>query len=115
VYIHAKVSIFDDTAAIVSSANLNGRSLRWDTEAGLLVTHRRDVQTLRNQVMAHWLPAGAGEGFFDTTRAVSEWRRLAQENARAAPQDRAGFILPYDMVAAEAHATEVPLVPGEMV
>jgi phospholipase D1/2 len=115
VYIHAKVSIFDDTAAIVSSANLNGRSLRWDTEAGLLVTNRRDVQTLRDQVMAHWLPAGAGEGFFDTTRAVSEWRRLAQENARAAPQDRAGFILPYDMVAAAAHATEVPLVPGEMV
>ncbi len=34
IYVHAKVSIFDRSAAIVSSANLNGRSLRWDTEAG---------------------------------------------------------------------------------
>ncbi|MDD8022468.1 MAG: phospholipase D-like domain-containing protein [Paracoccaceae bacterium] len=115
VYIHAKVSIFDETAAIVSSANLNGRSLHWDTEAGVLITQRRDVQNLRQKVMAHWLPDGAGEGFFDSTRAVSEWRRLAYENARRAPQDRAGFILPYDHAAAAAHATEVPLVPGEMV
>ncbi|WP_347311425.1 phospholipase D-like domain-containing protein [Defluviimonas sp. SAOS-178_SWC] len=115
VYIHAKVSIFDDVAAIVSSANLNGRSLRWDTEAGLLVTRRPDVQALRRQVFSHWLPSDAGDGFFDGARAVPEWRRLALENARKAPADRAGFILPYDLRAAESDAASVPLVPDEMV
>lgn len=115
VYIHAKVSIFDDSAAIVSSANLNGRSLRWDTEAGLLLTSRAEVQRLREVVMAHWLPEGAGEGFFDPARAVGEWRQLALSNARRAPQDRAGFVLPYDRRAPAAHASAVPLVPDEMV
>ncbi len=115
VYIHDKVSIFDDTAAIVSSANLNGRSLRWDTEAGVLVTSRRDVRTLRRRVFGHWLPENAGDGFFDSARAVAEWRRLALENSRRPPANRDGFILPYDMKAAEADATEVPLLPEEMV
>ncbi len=115
VYIHAKVSIFDDVAAIVSSANLNGRSLRWDTEAGLLVTRRCDVQALRRRVFSHWLPENAGDGFYDSARAVAEWRRLALENTRKAPGDRAGFILPYDVEAAEADASVVPLIPDEMV
>ncbi|MCB1339738.1 MAG: phospholipase [Pseudooceanicola sp.] len=115
VYIHAKVSIFDETAAIVSSANLNGRSLRWDSEAGVMIPDRDDVRTLRRAVFAHWLPKGAGDAFHDSARAVTAWRRLALENARKAPEDRQGFILPYDVKAAEKDAAEVPLVPDEMV
>ena len=49
------VSIFDGAAAIVSSANLNGRSLRWDTEAGVLLTDPDTVASLRQRLMAHWL------------------------------------------------------------
>jgi phosphatidylserine/phosphatidylglycerophosphate/cardiolipin synthase-like enzyme len=56
IYVHAKVSIFDDTAAIVSSANLNGRSFKWDTEAGLYLSNPVDVAELRHRAMAHWLP-----------------------------------------------------------
>ncbi|GGH34692.1 phospholipase D1/2 [Cribrihabitans marinus] len=115
VYIHAKVSIFDDTAAIVSSANLNGRSLRWDTEAGLFVRGAADVGKLRHKVMSHWLPETPGEGFFDPLRAVPEWRRLAQKNARRRPDQREGFLLPYDMKAAEEFATDVGIIPDEMV
>lgn len=115
VYIHAKVSIFDDTAAIVSSANMNGRSLRWDTEAGLLMNDRRQVRALRQAVFAHWLPDDAGESFYDSARAVQEWRRLALENARKPPDQRKGFILPYDIAAAEKDAASVPIMPDEMV
>ncbi|MCU9850241.1 phospholipase D-like domain-containing protein [Defluviimonas sp. WL0024] len=115
VYIHAKVSIFDDVAAIVSSANLNGRSLHWDTEAGLLITQRRRVEDLRRKIMQHWLPKNAGEAFFDPVRAVSEWRALAIGNARKDPENRHGFLLPYDLKAAEKFAANVPIVPDEMV
>ena len=53
VYIHAKVSIFDDARAIVSSANLNGRSLRWDTEAGVAIQRPVVIHDLRLRLMAH--------------------------------------------------------------
>ena len=115
VYIHAKVSIFDDRAAIVSSANLNGRSLRWDSEAGVVLTDPRDVGTLRQRLMAHWLPGGVGADFFDPERALDAWRRLAARNARLPPEKRRGFLLPYNLRSAEDFGRAFPLVPDEMV
>lgn len=115
IYIHSKVSLFDDTTAIVSSANLNGRSLRWDTEVGLLLTDHGQVRRLRRKVMGHWLPEDAHDGYFDPGRAVSAWRALALDNARKPPDKRDGFVLPFDIEAAEKDATEVPGIPQEMV
>lgn len=115
VYIHSKVSIFDDTEAIVSSANLNGRSLRWDTEAGVFLSNGRTVDKLRRRVFGHWLPADADEAFFDPATAARAWRRLAIRNARREPEEREGFILPYDLKAAEAFGVELPVIPEEMV
>ncbi|WP_137109879.1 phospholipase D-like domain-containing protein [Rhodobacter sp. SY28-1] len=115
VYIHAKVSIFDDHRAIVSSANLNGRSLRWDTEAGLVLTDPATVGGLRQRLMEHWLPKGAGPDYFDPERALQAWWALAARNAKAAPEARRGFILPYNLREAEAFGRAFPLVPDEMV
>lgn len=115
VYIHSKVSIFDTRAAIVSSANLNGRSLRWDTEAGVLLRGPRDVDHLRRRVFSHWLPEGAGDAFFDPARAVGAWRALALENAKRVPEARRGFVLPFDFEATERWGAPLPLVPDEMV
>lgn len=115
IYIHAKVSIFDDACAIVSSANLNGRSLRWDTEAGLVLCRQADVLALRARLMAHWLPRDAGPDFFDSARAQQAWWGLAARNARLAPEARRGFILPYDPQQAERFGRSVPLVPDELV
>lgn len=114
VYIHAKVSIFDD-AAIVSSANLNARSLSWDTEAGVLISNREDVARLRERVMRHWLPKDAAPGYLDPARAVGLWRSLALSNAGLPPERRAGFILPYDLAAAERLGRSLPGVPEAMV
>ncbi|MFN3172745.1 MAG: phospholipase D family protein [Hyphomicrobiales bacterium] len=36
IYVHSKVMIVDGREALVSSANLNGRSMRWDTESGVV-------------------------------------------------------------------------------
>lgn len=115
VHIHAKVSVFDDRAALVTSANLNGRSLRWDTEAGVFLNRRAEVTDFRDRVMAHWLPRGAGRDFFADGTAVRAWTGLARANARAAPADRKGFLLPYDFAAAEAFGRALPGIPEEMV
>ena len=115
IYIHAKVSIFDDRQAIVSSANLNGRSLRWDTEAGLVIDRPAAVAALRRRLMEHWLPADAGADFFDPERALVAWWRLAARNAKLPPARRRGFILPYDLKSAEIFGRAFPLVPEEMV
>ncbi|RUS59350.1 phospholipase [Pseudorhodobacter sp. E13] len=115
IYIHAKVSIFDEREAIVSSANLNGRSFRWDTECGVHLTDPEEVAALRQRLMQHWLPDGAGAAFFADATAVSAWRGLALSNAALAPQDRRGFVVPYDLHAAEAFGTPVPFVPEALV
>ena len=115
VYIHAKVSIFDDTTAIVSSANLNGRSLRWDTEAGVVLTDPGPVIRLRKRLMTHWLPEGAAADYFDPDRAVAAWWALASRNAKLPPDKRRGFLLPYDLKSAEDFGRAFPLVPDEMV
>ena len=115
VYIHAKVSIFDDRRAIVSSANLNGRSLRWDTEAGLVISRPEDVARLRQRLMAHWLPEGVGSAYFDPERAVQAWWALARRNAKLPPEMRGGFLMPYDLRQAEAFGRAFPLVPDELV
>ena len=115
IYIHAKVSIYDDDRAVVSSANLNGRSLRWDTEAGVVLTDRHDVTGLRQRLMAHWLPEGAAAEYFQPERAVPAWWGLAARNARLSPDKRRGFLLPYDLKSAEEFGRAFPLVPDEMV
>lgn len=115
IYIHAKVSIFDEAAAIVSSANLNARSMRWDTEAGVYLTSPTDVHELRLRVMAHWLPPDADAAAFDPLTAVDFWARTAWRNAAKSPREREGFLLPHDFAAAELFGRQVPILPPEFV
>lgn len=115
VYVHAKVSCFDLDAAIVSSANLNSRSLRWDTEAGVVLDRTEDVRHLRERIFRHWLGPEQGPEFFEAPGAVTAWRELAIANSRAKPAERRGFLLPYDVAAAERFGQPVPGVPEEMV
>jgi len=115
IYVHAKVSIFDDKAAIVSSANLNARSLSWDTEAGVTLDKPSDVTGLRQRVFQHWLWPNAPEDYFDPVCAVARWRALAQSNAEAEPSRRKGFLLPHDSAPAEDFGRRLPGVPHALV
>lgn len=110
VYVHAKVAIFDGATAIVGSANLNGRSLRWDTEAALLWRDADGVSTFQNRLWRTHMgddapPAEAG---------LSGWRALADANVQRVPAARAGFVLPYDKAAARAFARRRPWMPTNM-
>ncbi len=115
VYLHAKVSIFDDAVGIVSSANLNGRSFRWDTEAGVATQHKSEVRALKTRCFAHWLGDGADPACFETATACQAWAELALENTARAPERRQGFILPYRVAPAKALGHDLPGVPEEMV
>ena len=116
IFIHSKVSVFDDTCAIISSANINGRSMRWDTELGFAVTDPAQVAHVRSRVMAPWLPdTDHGPFVRPTLDSVEVWRSLAVQNAATSPRSRQGFLLPYDLDVAESFGTPLPGVPGEMV
>lgn len=115
IYVHAKVSIFDDDNAIVSSANLNGRSLAWDTEAGVALTRSETVHDLRMRTFQHWLWDGASKEHYDLGDAVRAWVASAQENARSEPLDRKGFLLPHDPKPAAAFGRGLPGVPEALV
>ncbi|SFS21226.1 phospholipase D-like domain-containing protein [Yoonia litorea] len=114
IYVHAKVSIFDDTAAIVSSANLNGRSLYWDTEAGLKMTNRRNIEKLRQRCYTHWHGPAIGQDFLGMDSACETWAQRIAENASLPPEQRRGFLLPYKMEPARDEAQALPGVPSEM-
>ena len=114
VYLHAKVSIFDDVA-IVSSANLNGRSLAWDTEVGVALTEPAQVDALRRRCVGHWLGGESEPTFLDPATAVEAWRGLARSNARTAPERRRGFILPYVAAPSRRFGWNLPGIPEEMV
>ena len=115
VYVHAKVSIFDDSLCLVTSANLNGRSMRWDTEAGVAFTDPAVVRRFRDRLFAHWLPEEAGREFYAPSTAKGAWARLGAENAARAPERRRGFVMPYDTDLAEAFGADLPVIPEEMV
>ncbi len=116
IYVHAKVAIRDTSSAIVSSANLNGRSMHWDTEAGLRIDHTDAVLDLRNACMQHWL----GEGAVPRTgesgpELVNRWRGMVEVDKSQPPELRSGFLLPYPIRPAWRLGRDFPGVPEAMV
>jgi phospholipase D1/2 len=114
VYVHAKVSVFDGRAAVVSSANLNGRSHRWDTEAGVALEAPDQAAFLQERLMRHWLPEDAGPELFDPETAPDAWARLADDNAAQRPDERRGFLLPFPRKAPRRFGRPIPFLPQEM-
>jgi phosphatidylserine/phosphatidylglycerophosphate/cardiolipin synthase-like enzyme len=109
------VSIFDEDRAIVSSANLNGRSLAWDTEAGVMLDREDEVRHLRARLFGHWLGPDADDGFRDPRTAPAAWAERARQNAACAPDARKGFLVPHDPRPARRFGKPLPFIPDEMV
>ena len=63
IIVHAKLTIIDDTLLRIGSANINNRSLGFDTESDLSLeatgqgssANRAQITRLRNTLLAHWL------------------------------------------------------------
>lgn len=115
IYVHSKVLIIDNALCIIGSANLNGRSMKWDTEAAVECTDTTAIRTLSGAVLRHWLPENPAEVFFEITEMAKTWRTLADDNAQRSPKHRQGFLVPYDPSPAKEAGMPLPGIPDELV
>jgi phospholipase D1/2 len=117
IYVHSKVCLFDDAYGIVSSANLNGRSMRWDTEFGVPLHGSRLIADTRRRLLAHWLgdPDPGETPLLDAETCVPAWRALAARNVASAPAQRRGFLVPFTVGPARRFGLDLRVVPEEMV
>lgn len=114
IHVHAKLLIADDRIALVSSANINGRSFRWDTEFGVLWEDAESVGALRRQSWRQLL-ADAARGDVALDDGLATWRQLAEANITAKPEDRQGFIIPHQLARARRFARPSWFVPDDLV
>lgn len=96
IHVHNKVLIEDENFAMVGSANLNGRSLYWDTEAALRINAPDRIATLRQKVMSHWWFEPLPEVAQQHDTMFSWWREKIHENNVLNPENRHGFLVPHD-------------------
>ena len=95
----------------MGSANLNGRSLRWDTEASVMFRRPEDVKALRERLAKIWLGPRLGA---QSTTSARTWRQAALANAALEPADREGFVLPYPAASGKDFSRRVPVLPDDM-
>ncbi|MDF1793502.1 MAG: phospholipase D-like domain-containing protein [Thalassobaculaceae bacterium] len=115
IYIHSKVCIVDHRKAIVSSANLNGRSLRWDTEAGVVWEDADGVRAFERRIWdAHLGSELSGKASLgDDDAQFRLWIEAAEGGFAAA--ERRSSIAPYPLDAARAFARRSWFVPDNLV
>lgn len=109
IHIHSKLIIADDKACLLSSANINGRSFEWDTELGFIWTEPGDTisgfrERLWKQLFDGTLPGD-----------LEEWRDIARQNSAAEPEDRKGFVVPYQLGRARRFARPYWFIPDDLV
>jgi phosphatidylserine/phosphatidylglycerophosphate/cardiolipin synthase-like enzyme len=71
IIVHAKLTVIDDVLLRIGSANINNRSLGFDTECDLSLEatgptatgNRAEIIRLRNKLLAHWI--GGAEALID--------------------------------------------------
>lgn len=111
IHIHSKLVIADDDAALVSSANINGRSFEWDTELGILWRDAAEViGAFRGRL---W--AALTQDALNEKASLADWRKVALTNAQRDPEDRAGFVVPYQINRARRFGKPAWFVPDDLV
>ncbi|HEV2748388.1 MAG TPA: phospholipase D family protein [Allosphingosinicella sp.] len=111
IHIHAKLLIADDQLCLLSSANINGRSFDWDTELGFLWSEPGDAipgfkRRLWGQLFGGRLPE---------PMTLEGWRDVARCNSAAEPEERRGFVLPYQLGRARRFARPYWFIPDDLV
>lgn len=117
VYIHSKVLIVDDQHAIVSSANLNGRSMAWDVEAGIAFNDAVEVSQLRRKLWkAHLGSDGALlEPGADIHTSARHWVETAIERRDKGATGSAVGPVPFPFKKTRKFAKRHILIPENMV
>lgn len=109
IHVHNKVLVRDDDYALVGSANLNGRSMRWDTELAVEITGPDRVAQLRARLIGHWWQAPLPPEAMRPEGLQRWWQAEIARNGLRRPENRRGLLVPYD---AKAGATLAQPLPG---
>ncbi len=80
-YVHSKLTLVDDTFLIQGSANINLRSMAFDTEIAV-VLQDTDIFPIVKPLREHlWgLHKGTGGVFSDLTEEFKDWIDIANKN-----------------------------------
>jgi phosphatidylserine/phosphatidylglycerophosphate/cardiolipin synthase-like enzyme len=114
IYVHSKMLIADDALALVSSANINGRSFGWDSEFGVMWEDPAGIAAFRRRLWGQLLGLdpevlpGPGEG-------LKLWRDTADANVTRPPEERQGFVLPYRYARTRRFGRPAWFVPDDLV
>ncbi|MBV2358407.1 phosphatidylserine synthase [Thalassococcus sp. CAU 1522] len=115
IHVHNKVLVQDDDLVLIGSANLNGRALRWDTELAVDTRAPSQVAAARAKLLSHWwfapLPAEARA----PETLLAWWRREITRNAVHRPENRSGFLVPFDAGKTRDIAQPLPGVTEDIV
>ncbi|NBC31741.1 MAG: hypothetical protein GVY13_03590 [Alphaproteobacteria bacterium] len=112
IYVHAKTMVVDDRAAVIGSANLNGRSFFTDTESALIWRHEELARRLRERLWSEHFVLNTGDWRDDM---LGHWRSIAEANAGRAPGQRQGFVVPLPDAYVGLYAKRSRLVPDRLV
>jgi phosphatidylserine/phosphatidylglycerophosphate/cardiolipin synthase-like enzyme len=114
IYVHSKLLIADDRLALVSSANINGRSFNWDSEFGLLWEEAGAVEAFRRRLWGQLLERRP-ESLPAPGAGLALWQETAAANLTRDPPDRQGFVLPYRYARVRRFGRPSWFVPDELV
>jgi len=111
IHIHSKLVIADDDTCLLSSANINGRSFEWDTELGFI--WREESGAIAEFRRRLWWQLFGGD--LPEPMNLEGWRDIARFNSGAAPAERKGFVLPYQLGRARRFARPYWFIPDDLV
>ncbi|MEQ8542857.1 MAG: phospholipase D-like domain-containing protein [Roseitalea porphyridii] len=117
VYVHSKLAVADDRSAIVSSANLNARSMQWDLEAGIAIDDAGFAARLRRDLWRSHLGEAAMtlDPYDDPARALSLWREQAAEREAAGSAPAKAGVVPFPLERTRRFATRHLFLPEQLV
>ncbi|WGW05367.1 phospholipase D-like domain-containing protein [Tropicibacter oceani] len=111
VYLHSKVTIVDGLHSMIGSANLNGRSMRWDSEASVLIRDGDFAKGLLADLGSYWMGDTAKER--PLTQAAT-WRAMAETDAQRPPEGRDSYLLPFPLEPGRRFSRFLPFLPDDM-
>lgn len=117
VYVHSKLAVADDRSAIVSSANLNARSMQWDIEAGITTDNAGFAARLRGDLWRTHLgeTAMAIDPCDDPAGALALWRGQAAERQAAGSAPAKAGVVPFPLERTRRFATRHLFLPEQLV
>lgn len=116
IHVHNKLLVVDDDFALVGSGNLNGRSMRWDTETAVTLNGAGEVAKLRRALHDHWWPAiEMRDAWTDPARTAPTWDAEIRRNSVRLPHRRSGFLVTYDDGVTQGRTQNIPGVTEDIV